>query len=264
MRLILTYHATRLERFDRRGCDLLRLMADLDLLADAGLPVLPLESLLAPDCREGVAITLDDGTRIDGEPHLHPGLGLLPSMLQVLAQAKRRLPQLRASSFVIASPAARADMATALRVDYGDDLMHERWWPQAQASGLMDIENHSWDHNHPLVARTAQRDNRRGSFLDIETEAEAEAEISAASEYLERATGRRPRYFAYPFGHVGEFLRADWLPRRGPQIGLEAAFSTEPRALSPDDDRWALPRFVSGRDWRDDAGLLDLLRRAGA
>lgn len=262
MRLILTYHATRLQRLDRDGCDLLRLMADLDLLADAGVPVLPLETLLATECREGVAITLDDGTCIDGEPHLHPGLGLLPSMLQVLAQARRRLPQLRASSFVIASPLARADMASALRADYGEDLMHERWWPSAQASGVMDIENHSWDHNHPLVAQTAQRENRRGSFLDIETDAEAEAEISAASDYLERACGRRPRYFAYPFGHVGEFLRADWLPRRGPQIGLEAAFGTEPRGLREDEDRWALPRFVAGRDWTDDAGLLAVLRQA--
>jgi peptidoglycan/xylan/chitin deacetylase (PgdA/CDA1 family) len=263
MRLVLTYHATRLERLDRRGCDLLRLMADLDLLADAGVPVLPLDELLAPGCTEGVAITLDDGTRIDGEPHLHPGLGLLPSMLQVLAQARRRLPRLRASSFVIASPAARADIAAALRADYGDDLMHERWWPRAQASGLMDIENHSWDHNHPLAGATALGTRPRGSFLDLANDDEAEAEISAASDHLERATGRRPRYFAYPFGHVSAFLRDDWLPRRGAQLGLVAALGTDPRPLRGDDDRWALPRFVAGRDWDDDAGLRALLHGAG-
>lgn len=262
-RLVLTYHATRLEDWSRSGADLLGLRADLALLAREGVPVLPLADLLAPGCTRGVAITFDDGTRMDGESITHPRLGVLPSMLSVLVEARAAHPRLCVSSFVIASAQARADLEAGLVDDYGPALMHDGWWRAAAHSGLMELENHSWDHNHPLVARTAQRDNRRGSFLDIETEAEAEAEISAASAEIERVVGRRPRWFAYPFGDVSDFLRRDWLPRRGPQIGLMAAFTTEPRALSPDDDRWALPRFVSGRDWRDDDGLLDLLRRAG-
>ena len=39
-----------------------------------------------------------------------------------------------------------------------------------------------------------------------------------------RAWSQRPRLFCYPFGHISEFLHDDWLPRRGPQIGLDAAF----------------------------------------
>lgn len=261
-RLILTYHATRLDAWSRNGADLLGLAADLALLADCGTPVLPLAELLAPACTHGVAITFDDGTRMDGESIQHPRLGRLPSMLSVLVDARARHPRLCVSSFVIASPQARADLDAGLVDDYGEALMREDWWRAAAHSGLMELENHSWDHNHPLVARTAQRDNRRGSFLDITTETEAEAEIAVASDYVERATGRRPRYFAYPFGDVGDFLRGDWLPRRGPQIGLEAAFSTEPRPLREGDDRWALPRYVSGRDWSDDAGLRALLERA--
>lgn len=259
MRVILTYHATRLESLDPVGCDVLRLAADLRVLAHAGVPVLPLRALLSPTCSHGVSITFDDGTRIDAEPHCHPRLGLLPSMLQVLRMARSELPGVCASSFVIASPLARSEMAVALAQEFGDDLMHERWWPDAQQSGLIALENHSWDHNHPLVAHSAQRSNRRGSFLDIETEAEAEAEIAAASDYIARAVGVRPRYFAYPFGDVSEFLRDDWLPRRGPEIGLEAAFSTEPRMISDGENRWAIPRFVSGRDWFDDQGLLALI-----
>lgn len=261
-RLILTYHATRLEAWDRGGADLLALAADLELLAREGVPVLPLDALLQPDCGEGVAITFDDGTRMDGESITHPRLGRLPSMLSVLVEARARHPQLRVSSFVIASAQARADLDAGLVADYGEALMHDGWWRAAAHSGLMDLENHSWDHNHPLVARSAQRDNLRGSFHSIETEAEAEAEITRASEAIEQAVGRRPRYFAYPFGDVPGFLRDDWLPRRGPAIGLEAAFSTEPRALGPQDSRWALPRFVSGRDWRCDASLSALLRSA--
>jgi hypothetical protein len=261
-RIVLTYHATRLESWDRGGADLLSLAADLELLARERLPVLPLEAVLDPGCGAGVAITFDDGTRMDGESIVHPKLGRLPSMLSVLASARAQHPRLRVSSFVIASKQAREDLDAGLVADYGEQLMDDGWWRAAAHSGLMDLENHSWDHNHPLVQRSAQRDNRRGSFHDIQTEAEAEAEITQASDAIERVVGRRPRYFAYPFGDMPEFLRADWLPRRGPRIGLEAAFSTEPRALRADDDRWALPRFVSGRDWRDDAGLLALLRSA--
>jgi hypothetical protein len=262
MRLILTYHATRLESWDRSGADLLSLDADLRLLAAEGLPVLPLAELLDPACAEGVAITFDDGTRMDGESIQHPRFGRLPSMLSVLVEARRAHPRLCVSSFVIASAQARADLDAGLVADYGEALMHDGWWRAAAHSGLMELENHSWDHNHPLVQRSAQRDNRRGSFHDIATEAEAEAEISAASAEIERMVGRRPRYFAYPFGDMPDFLRADWLPRRGPQIGLEAAFSTEPRALSAADDRWALPRYVCGRDWRCDDSLKALLRTA--
>jgi len=261
-RLILTYHATRLESWTRGGADLLALAADLDWLACSGVPVLPLHTLLADESNEGVAITFDDGTRMDGESIQHPRLGRLPSMLSVLAAAKAQLPHLRASSFVIASPRARADLDRGLVNDYGEALMDSAWWRAASHSGLMDLENHSWDHNHPLVALSAQRDNRRGSFLDIETADEAEAEITAASDFIEANCGRRPIYFAYPFGEMSEYLRRQWLPTRGPQVQLEAAFSTEPRALSAGDDRWALPRFVSGRDWRDDASLSALLRSA--
>jgi hypothetical protein len=261
-RLVLTYHATRLESWDRGGADLLGLAADLELLAREGVPVLPLPELLDPACREGVAISFDDGTRMDGESIEHPRLGRLPSMLSILSSARASHPRLRVSSFVIASQQARDDLDTGLVHDYGPRLMDDGWWRAAAHSGLMELENHSWDHNHPLVQVSAQRDNRRGSFLNIETAAEAEAEITRASDEIERRVGRRPRYFAYPFGDMPSFLRADWLPRRGPEIGLEAAFSTEPRPLSAEDDRWALPRFVSGRDWRDDAGLLALLRAA--
>lgn len=255
MRLILTYHAARLESLTRSGCDVLALAADLECLADMAVPVRPLDVLLNSPHLEGVAITLDDGSRLDAESHLHPRLGWVPSMVQVLQQARRRLPEVCASSFVIASAEARAAIAAGLAETYGDDLMHERWWRSASDSGLLSIENHSWDHNHPLVPCTAQRDNQRGGFLSIETDVEAEQEIAAASAYVYQAVGRRPRYFAYPFGDVSPFLRDDWLPRRGSALGLEAALTTEPRPLTEGDDRWALPRFVCGRDWQDDVGL---------
>jgi peptidoglycan/xylan/chitin deacetylase (PgdA/CDA1 family) len=259
MRAILTYHVTRLEAWTREGSDLLGLRADLRWLLERGIPLRTLDDLLDPDA-DGVAITFDDGTRIDAEPIEHPRLGRLPSALSILAEFADRLPRAwHASTFVIASPDARATLASALAADYGEDLMHARWWATAQASGLLAIENHSWDHNHPLLETSAQRDNRRGSFTFIDTESEAEAEIAQASRLIADAVGRAPRHFAYPFGESSGFLRYDWLPRRGPELGLVAAYSTEPRQLGAHEDRWWLPRFVSGRDWTTDHGLAALL-----
>jgi peptidoglycan/xylan/chitin deacetylase (PgdA/CDA1 family) len=257
-RLILTYHATRIDAPTRGGCDLLALQADLAWLQAHAVPLRTLDELLDPACEHGVAITFDDGTRIDAEPTDHPRWGRLPSVRSILAPYRTRQPGWHASTFVIASPDARQHLADALAVDYGPDLMHQRWWRDVADEGLLRLENHSWDHNHPLVPRSCQRDNLRGSFATIDTEAEAEAEIAVASDYIEQVAGRRPTYFAYPFGEASDFLRTDYLPRRGPALGLRAAFSTEPRQLHPDDDCWWLPRYVSGRDWRDDAGLAGL------
>jgi peptidoglycan/xylan/chitin deacetylase (PgdA/CDA1 family) len=257
-RLILTYHATRIDAPTRGGCDLLALQADLAWIEAHAVPLLTLDELLDPACEHGVAITFDDGTRIDAEATVHPRWGRLPSVRSILAPYHARHPGWHASTFVIASPDARRHLAEALAADYGPDLMHERWWQEVAGEGLLRLENHSWDHNHPLVPRSCQRDNLRGSFATIATEAEAEAEIADASDYIERVAGQRPTFFAYPFGEASDFLRSEYLPRRGPALGLKAGFSTEPRPLRADDDRWWLPRYVSGRDWRDDAGLARL------
>ncbi len=260
-KLILTYHVTRLDALSREGCDLLGLRADLGWLLAHGIPLRSLDALLDPACEHGVAITFDDGTRIEAEAIEHPRLGPLTSALSILAEFADRLPGWHASSFVIASPDARAALAAGLVDEYGPDLMHQRWWGAAAEGGLMRLENHSWDHNHPMVERSQQRDNVRGTFHNIETEAEADGEIAQASDYIAHATGRRPRYFAYPFGESSDFLRTDYLPRRGPTLGLAAAFSTEPRGLRADDNRWHLPRCVSGHDWCNDDGLRELIER---
>ncbi|HET6602970.1 MAG TPA: polysaccharide deacetylase family protein [Xanthomonadaceae bacterium] len=258
-KLILTYHCARLESSARSGNDLLAVQEDLAWLAAHGVAVHPLHALLSPECGDGVALTFDDGTRIDGEPLEHPTLGPLPSLLQILSGFRRRLPGLHASAFVIASPQARQALSSALADQFGPDLMHERWWRPTSESGLIALENHSWDHNHPLVAHTAQRSNHRGTFANIDTEAEAEAEVTQASDYIQAACGRRPRYLAYPWGEASDFLRNHWLPRRGPQIGLEAAFGTEPAPLTAAASRWNLPRYVCGRDWDSTDALAHLL-----
>jgi len=60
----------------------------------------------------------------------------------------------------------------------------------------------------------------------------------------------RPRIFCYPFGHVGEFIHDDWLPRRGPAIGLDAAVGDGAVPVTEESDRWNLPRYVCGWHWK--------------
>jgi peptidoglycan/xylan/chitin deacetylase (PgdA/CDA1 family) len=124
---------------------------------------------------------------------------------------------------------------------------------------MMAVENHSWDHNHASLARTLQRDNRRGDFKRIDCEEECRGEIDQASDYIERVAGRRPRFFAYPYGEASDFLRRDYLPRRGPEIGLAAALGCDPEPVTNRSDRWFLPRYMCGRDWSSADDLYRLL-----
>lgn len=164
------------------------------------------------------------------------------------------------SAFVIASPEARSELD---RVDFGSlGLWDDDWWTEAQAGGLMTIESHSWDHNRPSLQCTQQRDGIKGSFLAIDNEADAEAQLAQASGYIEARTGRPPRYFAYPWSQIPDFLADDYLPRRGPQLGLRAAFGGPPGPIEPGQSPWRLPRYICGQDWQSPEELQYLLKDA--
>ena len=68
---------------------------------------------------------------------------------------------------------------------YGKDWMREDWWRPALESGLMALENHSWDHNHATLPRTVQREQNKGTFETIDSYADADAEIRAAADWLD-------------------------------------------------------------------------------
>lgn len=87
----------------------------------------------------------------------------------------------------------------------------------------MRIESHT--HSHP--------DLRRSS------EAEIHAEIDRADEEIERLVGRRPRYFAYPFGRHDRRVRAALGPR------FDACLTTRLAYLSADQAADRLARLDS-------------------
>jgi peptidoglycan/xylan/chitin deacetylase (PgdA/CDA1 family) len=66
------------------------------------------------------------------------------------------------------------------------------------------------------------------------------------------------RYFAYPFGNIGDISRAAWEAVR--DAGYEAAFSTLSGSLDASVNRWLLPRYGLNSDDAHLGSLLPLLR----
>lgn len=129
-----------------------------------------------------VALTFDDGADFDYRDLDHPVHGPQKSMLRILREFAEEVgsaqPHLHATAFVIASPLVRT------RLDreglHGRDWVSDSWWKEAQESGLIDIQSHSWDHNHPAAETVCQRDQHKGTFANIETFAECECEVVKA------------------------------------------------------------------------------------
>lgn len=269
---VLTYHAARVGGSDYASNDHVAFFDDLRQLHREGFRIAKLDDIVAslrrgaPDLSATVGISMDDGTNFDYHDLPHPAWGAQRSMLNIMKDfvdefGQRAQPDLHVTSFVIASPAARRELdkkCLAGRNWYTDD-----WWPDAIASGLMSIANHSWDHNHPAVGVVAQRNQEKGTFSVIDTYEDAEAQIRQATEYLARKTaGQASRLFAYPYGQFNSYLTDEYLPHFGSQHGMEAAFTAGSGMISETSKRWTLPRLVCGHDWKSGAELGAILARA--
>lgn len=271
---ILTYHAANIAGGAYADNDHVALATDLRLIDEAGWQIVPLDrvvDLLAGDerwpDRPCLALTFDDGTDFDVRELDYPGFGRQPGFLPILetfrSETGHRQPELHATCFVIASPAARAAMD--VQCLFAGNVMNEAWWPAAAKSDLLGIGNHSWDHNHEVAPETAPDDLPRGRFFAVDNAVRAQWQIERAQAYIEaRIAPCRVRHFAYPYGDTNEFLRGEYLPDRGAALGLRAAYTTEGRAATPQDSPWALPRFVCGDHWRSPDELRALLDEARA
>lgn len=273
---ILTYHAMRIHGNEYANNDLVALAADLHVITACGIEIRPLHAVVAQwlespgelDKEAVVALTCDDGSDFDAVHLPHPTWGEQRSVLGILSDYRKRhahsQPNLHITSFVIVSPDARAELDRACMVGRG--WWNESWWSGALASGLMSIGNHSWDHNHDMLAQSCQGMARPGTFATVDSRATADFEIRQADEYLRRrAPNPGNRLFAYPYGETNSYLSQEYLPNYSSEagsVGLDAAFTTEPAYLSPSSDRWRLPRFMCGRDWKTPEALREILRKA--
>jgi peptidoglycan/xylan/chitin deacetylase (PgdA/CDA1 family) len=260
---VLTYHSGNLAGNDYATNNLVALAQDLDTLRSLSIPVVPLRSIVAARL-EGAcerlparvaAITLDDGLDFDYEDLVHPFHGPQSSVRAVLERHEREHGlRVHATTFVIASPEARREIARREMLDH--QWIGDHWWAAAVASGRFDVGNHSWDHVSPSVTPTGRRDERSGSFRHVTSFEDAELEVRVAREFIAaRAPNPATAFFAYPYGDASDYVADDYLPRHGERNGTIAAFTGHPGPLHEASDRWRLPRYTCGMDWRSTSEL---------
>jgi hypothetical protein len=238
------------------------------LIANLGLRVCPLSEVVKAvetndfeDVAGCVALSLDDGSDFDFHDLPHPTWGKQRSTLGILKDAAETglHPTLEATSFTIVAPEARRELDQKEMIGAG--WWNDDWWPAAEQTRLLRIENHSWDHNQASLD-TTKTTAARGTF-QLTDRAEADAEIRAASEYLRMVRGRSdPVLFAYPYGDVSEYLATDYFPRGVDAHGVRAAFTTEGVPVTAGMDIWRLPRFVFRCHWKTQDDLRRILGAA--
>jgi hypothetical protein len=270
---VLTYHSINIRGTDYADNDLVAFGEDLEHLNRAGWRVVPLgwitDQLLGRATRDltrCVALTCDDGTALDHDNLVHPTAGPQVSIFNRLRAFRARhgagvQPDLHMTSFVIASPRARQAIDT--KAILGQDWMRDDWWAAASASGLMAIENHSWDHNHPNCDWPGIDGMPRGHFGAVDNAVRAAYEIELAADYIDaRVPGTRTRQFCYPFGHVPPYVRDEWLPTHADRLGIDGAWADGARPVEPTSHRFELPRYICGWHWKSPAELDRLLADA--
>lgn len=267
---VLTFHSHNVAGNDFASNDHVALDQSLATLRRLRIPVLRLlDAVLALRARRFDAlpprfacITFDDGTAYDWRDVVHPRHGPQRAMHSILRAHSRRLlgmvwlRRVHATSFVIASPDARREIARSALGDAA--LMDDSWWRQAQASGLMDIGSHGWNHVHPAVSEMAARPDLVERFDRVAGDEEAALQVDRAFESIRAAAGRgSARIFAYPYGQVSDFIASRCLPN---QDRIAGAVAVAPQPMNAGSDPWRIPRYVCGPDWGSIEGLEALLR----
>ena len=266
---ILTYHSMNVGANSYAGNDHLAFKSDLATVSELGFRIIPLSQVV--DWHQGlltneiparpIAITFDDGSWFDYYDLDHPTCGVQRSMFNILRDFQDKTDKaqpVHASSFVISSPTARSSLDKSCMIGRG--WWGDEWWADAAASGIMSVECHSWDHVHPELSSVAQQDQIKGDFSRIQSFADCEIQFTQAGDYIgEQLAGRRPVFFAYPWGMASDYVVEQYLPNFRARHQFRAAFSIEPMAVSKSDNIWFLPRLVCGRDWQSPEGLKALL-----
>jgi hypothetical protein len=269
---VLTYHAVNIAGNDYATNDHVAFAADLRLIDDLGLRIVPLhwvvDRVLGDERRalEGcVALTCDDGSDFDFHDLDHPLHGPQRSLFNCMRdfadeRGTAAQPDLHLTCFVIASAEARAHLDRNCLAGRG--WMSDRWWRPALDSGRIAIENHSWDHNHAAVPQPGIDGMERGTFFPVDNRRRADAEIAAAARSIDALISpHRTSLFCYPYSHVNEYLRGEYFPRFGDAHGMRAAFGDGAVPVTPASDRWNLPRYICGHHWKTPDELRGILER---
>lgn len=286
---VLLYHTA-----DQSGCGynnnaLVALKKDLQDLKDRNWTVIPAywvaqwvtgarSSASLPD--KVVAITFDDAPETDwinSNPSNCPGGPT--SGYKVLTDfvaanpGNSWLPHV--SVFAIASPKAREMISLAnpagctLTPTAGSPTclsFTDSWWYTAQHSGLMEIYNHSADHDHDAITTQVIDYDFYGNlirvggaytghnFARIASPSEAGVEVAESAAYISsKIGGAWPDLFAYPFGQYSPYLLDTYFPQNYSAHQTYAAFCLGLDTAMKEfygGKRYCIPRI----SWRDSWG----------
>ncbi|WP_164847005.1 polysaccharide deacetylase family protein [Neptunomonas marina] len=250
-------HGTDYEQNDHTALD-----RDITLIKSLGFTIKSLSWIVDAYRREDwtalnhpvIAISFDDAPDIEAYSYCDLRFNeMVESFHSIIA--RHHVP---ATSFLIASEAARTQIAQHGAPE-PPNLYSSDWWNNTKDT-LLDLANHSWDHNHEHVSPVAQKEQTKGNFFAIDNEADAIAQITTAHNHLKAATKDRVKpLFCYPYGHVNEYLRDNFFAMRPDLHEMHAAFSTAGEHFTENHSIWAIPRYVCGHHWRSTAELEEIL-----
>lgn len=179
----------------------------LDALDESGLPVLDLDALLRAETKTGIALTFDDGIR-----------SLYSEALPIL-----RDHALPAHLYLTTAAVGKTNRWPTQPEDApGFDMLTWDEIEQLHDAGVC-IDSHT--HSHPDMRK-----------LDT---GEMQQECETADMLIEKRLGRRPQYFAYPYGYKNDSV-CNYVRNR-----YRATVTTELRMLGPHEDAANLPRLDS-------------------
>lgn len=263
---VLTYHASTVAGYDYQQNDHVALSADLDLINELGFHVVSLASVIdhmlgraTYDLANSVVLTCDDGCDLEVDDVDYPGIGPQAGFLNIMKKAHASFGwQPTMTSFVIADPDARQKMDKECL--HGLGWMSDDWWQTVQIDQYFSLGSHGWDHNHPVLGLAGFDGMNTGSFHDVDSSVRASYQIEQSLHFInEKIKPDRCRYFAYPYGHVPDYLRTEYLPENAARLGLDAAFGTQPGHITQHGDIWNLPRYVCGWHWKSREELKAIL-----
>lgn len=254
------YHSQNIFGNDYASNDRHALASDFEAIGRNGMKIISLSALIdwlagdlpAEHVENAVVLTSDDAPLFDYEDVEYADFGMQTSTRTILQHGNAHI-----TLFAIASARARQEI--------GNDalgsgaFMSDHWWAEADASGWASIENHGWDHCHPAVSEAV---GGTGTFLGVNDYASCDQQVSRAADSIAVVTGRRPELFAYPYGESSDYLRNHYFPLHMDQHGMRAAVTTIPGFAAGDTNRWDIPRFVCGRDWKSPEAFQALLLKA--
>lgn len=269
--VVLTYHSQNCGGHGYSTNDHIAFANDLEMVHSFGLPLVPLETV-ALAYKQGkvdslphrfVALTCDDGTTLDWHDYNHPRFGPQRSFANILRDHSTRIGPLAPgilTAFVIASEEAR----TAIDAGCYDGLplSDDHWWKLGAADGIISIQNHSWDHLHPVLPDEILRGRIAGDFYSVTKFEEADLQVCKAGDTIRRILGDlapATSLFAYPFGHASAYLWEYYFPVYENRHRVKAAFTTEQGFLYTDTPRFKMPRMVFGDAWSSPAQFSQML-----